>query len=402
MKIKKTKINLTKTKFNTLELILVIVMALVSGLLVGEIFFSNKSNSQSNVIYNQDIKDIEETYETILNEYYEDIDKTQLKQAAINGMLSILGDSYTNYFNEDTADTFNKELDGEFEGVGISIYQDTDGIATVSEVFDDSEAFKAGIKVNDKLIKFNNEDITKLTTSEIANKISGTKSEFKLTIKREEKEETVNLKVGKVTIKSVSSKIIETEKNKIGYIKIDIFALNTDEQFKKALTEIKNKNVSKLIIDLRDNSGGHLDTTINIASEFLNKNQVICQIKDKTKINKINSTKNNSDKYEVVVLVNEFSASASEVLSAALQEEYKATLVGVKTFGKGTVQTTYGLSNGTMIKYTSQTWLTSHGNSINKVGIKPDIEEKMNEKYYETGLEEDDNQFQKAIEVLDK
>lgn len=398
----KTNINLTKMKFNTIELILVVIMALVTGLLIGEICFSNGNNKQVSTIYNEDIKDIEETYETILNNYYQDIDKNTLKQAAINGMLNLLGDNYTNYFNEDTADTFNKELDGEFDGVGISIFQDSDGLATVSEIFENSEADKAGIKVNDKLIKLNNDDLTKLSTSEIATKISGLKESFSLTVKRGEEEKTVNLKVGKVTIKSVSSNIIETEKNKIGYIKLDIFALNTDEQFKEELTKMKNNKITKLIIDLRDNSGGHLDTTINIASEFLNKNQIICQIQDKTKTTKLYSTKNNDYKFEIVILVNELSASASEVLSAALQEEYNAILVGVKTFGKGTVQTTYDLSKGTMIKYTSQIWLTSHGNSINKTGIKPNIEEKMNDKYYETRKLEDDNQYQKAVEILDK
>ena len=146
----------------------------------------------------------------------------------------------------------------------------------------------------------------------------------------------------------------------------------------------------------------HLETVINIASLFLNKDQVICQISTKEKTTKVYSVKDNDKKYNVVVLTNQNSASASELLAAALNEQYSAEIVGTKTYGKGTVQKTLTLSDGSMIKYTAETWLTAKGNSIDKVGVSPTIEVSLSEEYYKNATTETDNQLQTAIETLNK
>lgn len=388
--------NLEKNKFNTIEIILIVIITSITGFFLGELVFNNNKE----VLIQKEQSQIMDVYNKLLKEYYNKTTKEELEDAAIKGMIESLGDEYSNFLDKEVAENFNTELNGEFEGIGISIFEDTDKLATVAEVFKNSPADVAGIKVGDKIKKINDESTANMTTEEISKKIKAFKNEFKLTVQRDKEEIVVSLKLSKVEIPSIETKVYEENGKKIGYIKILLFALNTDEQFSKALIELENQKIDSLIIDLRDNTGGHLETTVNIASEFLNKNQIVTQIKGKSKIEKIYSNKNKNRKINLIVLVNGNSASGSEMLAASLQEEYKATLIGEKTFGKGTVQRAYMLGNGKMLKYTTEEWLTSKGNSINKIGIKPTIEEKLNIKYYETYLEKDDNQLQKAIEIL--
>ena len=182
---------------------------------------------------------------------------------------------------------------------------------------------------------------------------------------------------------------IQTQKNKI----------KAEEQ-EERLKELEKEKIDSLIIDLRDNSGGHLDTVTNMIDLFLGKNDIMYQLKKNDKTTKKYATGKRIKDYSVVILVNANSASASEIFASALQEQYKATLIGEKTFGKGTVQQAINLSTGSMVKYTIEEWLTSKGKSINKEGVKPDIEVKLDSKYFETYEEKDDNQLQKAIEFL--
>lgn len=394
------KLQLDKQRFNSAELIIIIIMALILGLLVGEAIFSNKC-SQSTTI-KENASEIEKVYNTILNEYYGKVDKDELSEAAIQGMMDLLGDQYSVYFDEEESEDFNLRLNGTFTGIGLEVTQDKDKNIVVASVFENSPADKAGIKQNDIITKVNNESTKDKELKEVTDKIKSYTTPFTITIQTEDKEKTVTLSTSTISIPSVTSKIIEKDNKKIGYMYISIFALNTDEQFKEQLEELEKQNIDSLIIDVRSNTGGHLESVKNIASLFLNKDQVICQIKTKEKTEKIYSSQNNNRKYKIAVLINGGSASGSEVLAAALNEEYNATLIGTTTYGKGTVQKVLNLSNGSMVKYTAETWLTSKGNSINEVGIKPTIEEKLNDKYYDTLKDEDDNQLQKAIETLNK
>ncbi len=393
------KIKLDKNRFNSAELILIIIMSLLLGLIVGEIIFSNKC-TDSKVINKEN--EMQKVYNTLLKDYYGKIDKDKLSEAAIQGMMQYLEDQYSVYYNEEESEDFNLRLNGTFTGIGLEVTQDSNNNIIVANVFDESPASKAGIKAKDIITKVNNETTKGKKLKEVTDKIKSLKGKFTVTIKQGTEEKTVTLSTGTIAIPSVTSKIINENNKKIGYIYISIFALNTDEQFKKELQKLEKQNIDSLIIDVRSNTGGHLKSVKQIVSNFLNKDQVICQIKSKDKTEKIYSTENNNRKYKIAVLINNGSASGSEVLAAALNEEYGAELIGVTTYGKGTVQKVMTLSNGSMVKYTAETWLTSKGNSIDKTGIKPTIEVKIDDKYLDTGKEKDDNQLQKAIETLSK
>lgn len=393
------KIKLDKNRFNSAELILIIIMSLLLGLIVGEIIFSNKC-TDSKVINKEN--EMQKVYNTLLKDYYGKIDKAKLSEAAIQGMMQYLEDQYSVYYNEEESEDFNLRLNGTFTGIGLEVTQDSNNNIIVANVFDESPASKAGIKAKDIITKVNNETTKGKKLKEVTDKIKSLKGKFTVTIKQGTEEKTVTLSTGTIAIPSVTSKIINENNKKIGYIYISIFALNTDEQFKKELQKLEKQNIDSLIIDVRSNTGGHLKSVKQIVSNFLNKDQVICQIKSKDKTEKIYSTENNNRKYKISVLINNGSASGSEVLAAALNEEYGAELIGVTTYGKGTVQKVMTLSNGSMVKYTAETWLTSKGNSIDKTGIKPTIEVKIDDKYLDTGKEKDDNQLQKAIETLSK
>lgn len=399
-----SKIDLKKNKFNTIELILIFIMALVFGLLIGEMIFSTgKLTTSITQKTNKNITEIENVYNTLSEEYINQIDEDNLKDAAIEGMMSTLGDKHSVYYNEKESENFKDELNGYFYGIGAGVYQEEGKLVTIKEIYKNSPAEKAGLKVGDQYTKINGEDVTKLSAEQISNKIKGKQGrELTLTIKRNNKEQNIKITTGKVEIPSVSQKVITKNNQKIGYIQISVFASNTDEQFKKALQELKNQNINKLIIDLRYNQGGHLDTVINVASEFLNKKNPIIQIVTKDKKEIKYSNKNNNNKYQIEVLINEGSASASEVLAAALNEQLGAQLIGTTTYGKGTVQKTKTMPSGGVIKYTIETWKTSKGKDIDQKGIKPTIEIEQSEKYYKTYKQIDDKQLQKALETITK
>ena len=397
------KLKLEKNKFNSLELILIFIMALLFGIVLGELIFSG-GNTTSNAMtksHNANIEEIEKVYNSLIEEYKNKVDERVLKEAAIKGMMEQLGDNYSIYYDEESSEALKEELTGEFYGMGAEIYRDENGSVKINRVFEGSPAEKAGLKKGDEYLKINGENISEKTTSQIAELIKGKdKKTFTITIKRDGKKITTKVTTAKVDIPTVESEVIEKDNQKIGYIKITLFASNTDEQFEKHLTKLDKQGVTKLIIDVRDNIGGELETVVNIASNFLNKEDVIIQRVSKTKTTKMYSTKNNEKKYDIVVLINEGTASGAEVLAAALNENYKADLIGITTFGKGTVQKTQTLSSGSIIKYTIETWKTGKGKEIDGKGVKPTIKVKQSEEYYKTYDKKDDEQYKKAIEVI--
>ena len=352
--------------------------------------FIEKRDSKFDMLY--------KTYDIIKNDYYKDVKDEVLVEGAINGMMSSLGDPHSVYFNKKAKEEFDTELTGSYYGIGAEITSTNDGKAVIKKVFDKSPAKTAGLKENDVFVSIDGESVEGKSISDIANTLRSEKKEKSIiVVNRDGKELSFEVTKANVTLFSVSSEMLD---NNIGYISVNIFGQNTYDEFTKALNDLEKENMKSLIIDLRGNNGGYLTTVTNMLSIFLDKDKVIYQMQTKTGKKKYYSIKNDSKTYKVVILIDNESASASEIMASAMSEQYGATLVGEKSYGKGTVQITKDLKNGGMIKYTIQNWLTSKGKSIEKNGIKPDYEIKLNDEYANNPTKENDNQLQKAIDLL--
>lgn len=399
-KVKKVEIEekiIDNQKYSSFELVLIFVICALIFSLVG--YFIGKKADLSNGDYSTATKEIQkfiEEYNYILENYYGDIDKDELISNAIKGMVSSL-DEYSQFVDEDS-NNFSITLAGEYEGLGVGITMTTDNEIIISSIYPNSPAEKAGLNIYDVITKFNGESVEGLSTSDLVDKISNTDN-IKLTILRDTEELTFDLKKEKVVIESVHS---EMKENNIGYIKVDIFANNTYSQFQKALTKLENDGMESLIIDLRGNSGGHLLAVENMLSLFMNDTHVIYQTEDKNGIEKIYSTGNKDKTYKIVILQNLGSASASEVMATSLREQLGAYIIGNTSYGKGTVQNLQTISGVGQYKVTTKKWLTSNGEWINEVGVKPDLEISLSEDYYKNPTLENDSQYQAAIKYLNE
>ncbi len=396
------KLNPEENKFNFLEIILLMFMAFVVGVFASQAI-SLKIPILNNTTVIEDTSELTRVYNLIINKYYGEVDKKELTSAAIKGMMNYLSDDYSMYFTEDEKNDFNERLNGVYTGLGVEITNDASNNAMIVTVFDNSSAKEANLKPGDIIAKINGEDVLGLGKEEVVKKIKGKNNySFNMSVLRDNNLIDVKVVTKSITLSSVTSSVIEKDNEKIGYIYISIFALNTYDQFKEQLEELEKMKITSLIIDVRSNTGGHLTSVTSILDLFLNKTDVMYQIKSKDKIKKVYGTETSTRKYPIVVLTNELSASASEILASALKEAYGAKTVGIKTFGKGTMQNMLDLENGGMIKVTTEEWLTSKGNKINKEGVPVDYEVKLDDKYASNPSKETDNQLQKAIEVLTK
>lgn len=338
-----------------------------------------------------------DTYDAITKEYYGSIDKKKLVDNAISTMVGSVDDTFTNYNNKTSTNNFMEQVMGTYEGIGATITTDDKDNKIIAEVFDNSPAKKAGLKVKDIVLKVDGKDYTKKETSDIADYIKTSKNhQVKLTILRDNKEKTITIIRQKIKTPTVSGKVFQQEDKKIGYIYISTFTSVTTEQFKKQLTKLEKKQIDGLIIDVRNNSGGYLSTVTDISNLFLKKGQTIYQLSDKTGTIKIKDDTKERRTYPIAVLINHSSASASEILSSAIKESYDGHVVGTNSYGKGTVQKTKTLKDGSMIKYTIQKWLTPKGNWINEKGVTPTEKVELDQN------KDEDNQLAKAKEVIIK
>lgn len=390
-----------KNNFNTKEVICLIIITCIVSLVMGY-------NLNNKKIYNDNVKngimeEIYDNYKYIKDNYYKGVDDSTLLKGAIEGMVNALDDNYSIAIDDDSSNNFNARLNGSYSGVGIEITNDAAGNIVVTEVFENSPAEKAGIKLLDIIMEIDNQSFENKKTSELTSYIKNSnKEKFNIVVKRNDEELSFELIREIVNISSITSEIKIIENHKIGYIYISIFANNTAKQFKQAVQELEKENIESLIIDVRYNTGGHLTTVVDMLSCLLDSSKVIYQIEEKGKITKYYSKGTETKKYPIVVLQNNESASASELLSSALKEQYGATLIGERSFGKGTVQKLITLENGIQYKFTTKKWLTSKGIWINEKGVTADIEIKLNDAYFENPSDETDNQLQEALKFLIK
>ena len=342
-----------------------------------------------------------ETYDTIMSEYYKDVDSDKLIEGAINGMLESLDDEHTMYFDKKSKEEFDSELSGNYYGIGAQIQLTSDETIKITKVFDDSPAKKAGLKEEDVFVSVDGTSVKGKNATEVANMLkSDSVKTSTIVVKRNDKELTFKVTKENITLFSVSSEMLDNNGKNVGYLSVSIFGQKTYSQFKDALIKLEKQDMDYLIIDLRGNTGGYLSTVTNMLEEFIDKGNVIYQIQSSSGVKQYKTVKSSDKKYKIVVLIDGGSASASEIMSAAMKEVYGATLVGQTTYGKGTVQTTKNLSNGSMIKYTIEKWLTPSGKNIDKEGIKPDYEVELGDSYKNNPTKENDAQLQKALDLL--
>ena len=393
------------SKLETVEVIFLAIVISVVGILVGYLLgIKSDSKQKVSISDSKALTKFIETYQYIIDNYYgdEELSEDKLLESALDGLLSSIGDKNTTYLDENTSSNFNITLEGSYQGLGVEIANEVDtGNIIIISIFKDSPADKAGLKPGDRLLKIDGEDITKQTSAYFANYIKTTdKTNFELLISRDGEEQTIEVTREKVIIKSVLSKLFEKNGKKIGYLYLSIFANNTYEQLKTELEELESKNIDSLIIDLRDNTGGHMSSAKDILSLFLDSSKVVFQTQDKKGIVKTYSKGKETKTYPIVLIANGNSASSSEILIAGLKDNLNAKLVGETTYGKGTVQELQTLPSGAQYKFTIKKWLTPNGICIDNEGIKPDYEIKLSEEYLKNPSDETDNQLQKALEIL--
>lgn len=394
--------NKERELYTSKEVIIVMIFSIGIGILMcfGGISIITGKNY---LAVTKDLKKVVDTYYAIVDNYYGELDRDKLIDGAVEGMISSVGDTFTSYSDTDSTSSFDETINGSYEGIGCTVATLEDGTISVIDMFEDSPSYKAGLKVGDIIIKVDGESYEGKNSNDISNYIKNSgKSKIVLTVKRDNEEKDISINLSKVEIPHVSGKVIEQDSKKIGYIKISLFASNSYKQFKNKLDELEKSNIDDLIIDVRDNSGGYLSSVTDICNLFLDKGKVIYQLEDsKGKVKKKDTTKEKR-KYDIVVLINGGSASASEILASAIKESYGGDIVGTNSYGKGTVQQTKKLLDGSMIKYTTQKWLTPDGNSINEVGVTPTKVVELNEEYFNNPTTENDNQLQEAINIIIK
>lgn len=372
-----------------------VISALSTGILIMRNYSTDDGQSYYEIIKDENIQEFIDVYSKLTTNYYENINKKEIIDSAISGMTSYLGDQYTGLLDEDKSSSLYDSLNAKYDGIGITIKD-----SYIENVLYNSSAAKAGLKMNDKIISINNINIENKTSDEIKNIINENKSN-KINLRVIRNNEILdfnNLKITSIDYPNLRYSFVENKD--IGYIKIDLFSTNINKQLENALFQL-NK-YSGLIIDLRNNSGGYLEEAYQTAEIFLPKGSVIYSLlqKDNRKQEFKDKTNDKQD-VPIVVLVNGNTASAAEILAAALKDSYGAVLVGSQTYGKGKVQHTYSLSSGEMVKYTASLWYRPNGTNIDGTGIIPDYQV---ENDFETNEANEtiiiDNQYKKAIDII--
>lgn len=321
------------------------------------------------------LKEFISAYNNLVDNYYDSLDSKELINGAIEGMYDVVGDPYTTYLDDDSSSNLDDSLNGKYEGIGISVPKEAgneEGMLII-DVQDNSPASKAELMVGDIITKINGESAVGRSSAYLTDLIKKSES-VNLEVMRDGNTWEVHLNVETLNYPVVSSEVLVVQSKKIGYLKLTIFNDTADIQVANHLSKLEKENIEGLILDLRDNSGGYLQIAQNIAEMFLEKGKVIYSLesKDSKKVTKDETSEKRT--YPIAVVVNRSSASASEILAAALKYSYGADIVGTTTFGKGKVQEKSVLSGGTNIKYTTAKWLTPADTCIDGIGIVPTIE----------------------------
>ena len=364
----------------------------------GKIALLNTTSSANEDISNQLSK-----FRAIIDKYYlGEIDEEKLKEGAIKGYIEGLGDPYTEYISREDMEDYTNDIMGNFVGIGIYMSKNTEkNMIEVISPIKNSPAQEAGIQPGDLIKSVDGVIYTADDLTTVSSKIKGEEgTTVKLEILRGEQTLTFEIKRTTIKVNQVEGEVLE---NNIGYIEIPSFDEDTAKDFKAKFEELQKQNIKSLIIDLRNNGGGIVSEALDIADYIADKDSVLLYTVDKNNKEKVEKSKNNPIiNMPVVILVNENTASSSEILAGALKDLGKAKIVGTKTYGKGVIQDLLTLADGSGIKITAEEYQTPNRNKINKVGIEPDETVKLPDTVKNVLQVErsQDTQLQKAIEIL--
>ena len=401
-KIFKKKRNKEPNTYGLLEVLIVAFIFTLFGIVIGYLLNYGKDTYTGKKMP-KSIEEFIDTYETIHENYYGELDDKKLMEAAINGMVSSLEDPYSSYMNVEDASEFDEENTGSYVGIGVTV-EYGDNVNKIIDVNKEAPAYKAGIKEGDIIIEVDGTDVTNVFGDDLSSLIRG-KAGSPVDVKVKRGDEVILFKITreKIDLISVSGYTIANNGKKVGIITITSFSSNTYKQFEKVMKQFDKEEVDCLVIDVRNNLGGQLAQVRNILDVFFEKNTVLFEVKSKNNTLKIKASNKKKRNYPVAVVINNGSASASEVLAACFKDNYKkAFIVGDQSFGKGTVQKTVSLKGGGKYKYTVEQWLTPKGKWIEGDGITPTHKVANSEEYYNNPSYDNDDQLKKAIELVSK
>ncbi len=336
---------------------------------------------------------------SLIDQYYiGDVDEAELSEGVYKGYIEGLGDSYSVYYDEEETEQMNESLSGEFGGVGALMSQDRDtGVITILQVYDGSPAQEAGMRDGDTLYKVEGEEVTGEDLSDVVSKVKGEKgTQVTLTVLRADTGEEEELTITRDTIQAQTVSH-EMKEGNVGYIRITEFDAVTYDQYREALEDLESQGMEKLIVDLRSNPGGNLDTVCDILDLMLPEGLIVYTEDKNGEREEYTSDEEHQFDKPLVVMMNGYSASASEIFAGAIQDYGLGQIVGTQSYGKGVVQSIFDLQDGTSVKLTIAEYFTPNGRSIDGEGITPDVEV---EYQYDENNPEADNQLDRAMEVL--
>jgi len=366
------------------------------------LFYFSKSFAASNTKLYQKIDLFSEVLNKINNEYVEEIDQSEVMDAAIDGVLQSL-DPYSSYMSPEMLLNMQTETSGEFGGLGIEVGMES-GVVKVISPIDDTPASRAGVKAGDYIVKINDTQVQGKSLSEAVELMRGkVGSNIEITVRRKGVKKALIFNITReiIKIQSVKSEILE---NEVGYLRLNAFNENSSDQIKNKLKEIKkNKSVKSYILDLRNNPGGLLTQAIKISDFFLNEGEIVStKSRNKSENKKFFAKKGDIiDGKTLIVLINYGSASAAEIVAGALKDHKRAILLGEQSYGKGSVQSIIPLKNKGAIRLTISKYYLPSGKSISDVGVVPDIEIAEETEDFKINSESD-NQLKFALKLLNE
>lgn len=384
-------------RFIIIAICIAVISSAVTFLFVTNEVYTGISKAEFSENSNENIQSIAtniKTFRKMIDRFFiGEIDEQKILDETLKGYVNGLDDEYSEYMTKQEWEDFQSNALGNYVGIGIYMSLDSNGNVVVLSPIPDTPAESAGLKAGDIIVEVDGKNVIGEDTEFVSNEIKGEPgSKVKLKVVRGEEYKDFEVERKAIKVYHVESEMLE---NNIGYILLNTFDVGCSDEFKEAYNELKSKGAKKLIIDLRNNTGGLVDEAISILNMIVPKDKtllVTVDSQDNKEITK--AVAGNFIDMDIVVLANEYSASASEILVGALKDNDEATIVGTKTYGKGVIQNVFELTDGSVLKLTVNEYYTPNETKINKVGIEPDVVVELDEKASE------DNQLKKAIEIL--